>query len=363
MDKIRKDLLIEDISKLDGIKLKPLFYSEINSSYILKDLFENKSVIEGFIKHSFNISSKVIQTHREMPYDKVGSIDLFITFIDQLKGNCALVIEVKVHDYLSATQGQIIKYYEAVKNDIQYEEVYVVYLTQFNLKNYSDIEEIEQPPTIREFDKLVNKYQHTKEHFLHINWLEFHDFINSYYLKFTPEQKLMVSLQKSWIKDQINQDKLEHKVRTGQRAYSELFDGSDPRNDNLRGNVNPHNGRENYEIDLLNYSMEELDKLLNFIFKVAGSSMLNSKYELKTDAVTVIAAQKMFSELSRDVRNFKLLSFYSKLFDFVISTTYLQLNGTGNKGFSITSYHNTIQGLISICTLYKSHKLVFALSR
>ena len=347
---------------IDGIKLTPLFYSEITSSYLLYTVFQDKNITGDFIKCFLGIKATVNEVHREKSYKTIGSIDLFISFSDTAKRECALIIEVKVHDFLSATKDQTFRYYNAVSKDTQFDEVYLIYLTQFNNKNFSEHDQIERPSTIPEFEKLTTKYPHKKNHFRHVNWMELHDFIDQYSKGFTYELNLMISLQKAWIIDQINLDKEDHKVSEGQRGFAELFDGIDLRSKIPNGRSYKQTNRDKYEVDLLNSSQEELDNVLNLIILVCNSKSLDRKNRFICEPDTVIAVSKFLSHLSSKTDYFKILGFYSRLFDFVLNTDHILLNGTGGVGFSIIANLMKYKR-ISICTIYKSHKIVFSLKR
>ena len=98
---------------------------------------------------------------REKSYQKKGSIDLFITFNTENR-KCALLIEAKVHDYSSVTDYQISTYYNAVQEDQSYDDIYFIYLTQFNKKT-----EFVRTPKYLIVDKkdswVGKKYSHKKK--------------------------------------------------------------------------------------------------------------------------------------------------------------------------------------------------------
>jgi len=356
------DLLIKEMNKLDGIKLEPLFYSEINSSFILKSVLEEDKIASDFIKHFLGIEVTVLTVSREQPYTDVGSIDLFIRFKDARDRKCALIIEVKVHDYLSATKDQINRYYEAVTNDNKYQDVYLIYLTQFNDKNLQVADSISRPNTLTNFESLLSAYPNKSDHFEHINWIEVHTFLDKHIDQLSPELKLMLYLQKIWILKQIDHDKEGHKVRTGKRQFADLFDGLDPRS--IFPELKSHNqkGKEKLDINMLQCTRQELDDLFTFIVDVTSSASLISKHSRKSNANTIEAAKRFLEELSNDPSKYKILGFYAKLFDYVLATDHIQLNGTGRMGFSIIADHVNI-GKISICTILAVHKLSFSLVR
>ena len=131
-----------------GIKLTPLFYSEISSSYILYDIFKNhKHILVYLIENHFKLQPEKIIIERELRYSGEGSIDIFIEFMIADK-KYALLIEVKVHDYISTKEGQINNYYNAIIEDGVYEGVYFIYLTQFT--EAIDFDGIATPKSINE---------------------------------------------------------------------------------------------------------------------------------------------------------------------------------------------------------------------
>ena len=90
-----------------GSELNPLFYSETSSTHLLYDIFnKHKTITAGFIEHYFGEHPEQIVVFREKSYPKKGSIDIFIEFTAK-KRKCALLIEAKVHDYLSVSDNQI----------------------------------------------------------------------------------------------------------------------------------------------------------------------------------------------------------------------------------------------------------------
>ena len=109
-----------NIQKYDGLKFKPLFHSEISSRFLVFEIFNNHNEIaKSFLSQFLNwiITDVNISIVRERNYKGKGSIDLFINFEeDGIKTH--VLIEVKVHDYLSAAKGQIRTYYEAALEEL-----------------------------------------------------------------------------------------------------------------------------------------------------------------------------------------------------------------------------------------------------
>ena len=104
------------MEKYNGLKLRPLFYSEISSSFMIYEIFHNhKEIAQEFIKYHFDLAiDNDITIIREKNYPQKGSIDIFLIF-NSNGIKTVILIEVKVHDYLSVKPGQIITYYEAAK--------------------------------------------------------------------------------------------------------------------------------------------------------------------------------------------------------------------------------------------------------
>jgi hypothetical protein len=352
------------MNKLDGIKLEPLFYSEINSSFILKTVLVEKNIASDFIKQFLGLSATNIDVNREKETKKddivVGSIDLLISFYDDMNRKCALIIEVKIHDYLSATKDQIIRYYDALSSTKEYHDIYLMYLTQFNERNLSVNDEVSRPNTISNFQSLLAENPSKSGQFKHINWIEMHKFLDNYHDALTPEIKVMVQLQKLWIFKQIEKDKENHKAMTGKRPFSDLFCGMDP--STIFPELKSHNqkSKEVLEINLKHCTQQKLDELFLFIVDVTKVDSLSRKYSLKSEEIAIQSAQKFLNGLILDHPNYKLLGFYVKLFDHVLSTSHIQLNGKGN--ISLIANHNNV-GKISICTILSSHRIKFSLIR
>ncbi|MFO7836091.1 MAG: hypothetical protein R6V83_05510 [Candidatus Thorarchaeota archaeon] len=132
----------------DGSRLDPIFHSETCSSHLLFDIFnKHKDVAAAFIKEFYGLDADIVRVFREKPYPNKGKIDLFITF-DTNDHRCALLIEAKVHDYSSVTDYQISTYYNAVLDDERYDEIYFIYLTQFNER--TDFGDVVEPKSLVE---------------------------------------------------------------------------------------------------------------------------------------------------------------------------------------------------------------------
>ena len=340
-----------------GNGLTPLFFSEITSSYMLYDIFKNhEQIISDLIKGQFNIAPEKIIVERERAYPKRGSIDVFIEFINAGKKH-ALLIEVKVHDYLSATDGQISAYFNAVVEDSVYDEVYFIYLTQFTDKN--SFTDTSAPKTI---DEAKKGRALLKERFVHISWEQMHEFLSQYYERLTEEQQLIVSLNRQWMLQQCKSDLEANKIDVGIRGIEEYFSDINIDFDNLSGTEVSENKRKIWRIDTSTLSRQQLDDVLDVIKKFSESIAINKIKQYKTEELTLQAAKDFLTQMSQSIEDWELLSFYSKLFILAEKTSYLKFNGTGTRGFSIKlEIHG--KGEISLCTIYRNKTIDFSLKR
>ena len=94
----------------------------------------------------------------------------------------------------------------------------------------------------------------------------------------------------------------------------------------------------------------------------ADSNNIDKKVKQATRDDTLLAAKEFLKSLSENEENWHLLSFYSSLFNFVNSTDYLLLYGTGTRGFSI-KVNIKRKGIISMCTLWANKKIDFSIKR
>lgn len=347
------------MNEYDGLGLTPLFYSEISSSYMLYDIFKNhEDIVSKLIENTFNILPEGIGVERERSYPKKGSIDLFIEFMHGGKKH-ALLIEVKVHDYLSATYGQIGTYYNAVLEDGVYDEVYFIYLTQFTAKNAFN--GTVAPKTI---DEAKKGKQLIKDRFAHISWEQMHAFLGKHIDRLTEEQKLIVSLNRQWMLQQCKVDLDSNKIDVGERGIEDYF--VDTKID-IRDKLNfgyevSENKRQILRVDASALKEEELDTVFDVIRILSGSNAVNKLKQYKTEEQTLLGAKDFLSGMAQSIEDWRLLSFYSKLFLFAEKTSYLKFNGTGTRGFSIKL---EIQGKseISLCTIYRNKTIDFSLKR
>ena len=346
----------------DGLRLTPIFHSEISSSYLLYEIFNNhKEVAKSFLNQFLGFEISNINIDRERNYTGKGSVDLFFNF-DNNGRETHVLMEIKVHDYLSATKGQICTYYEAASEELVGGDVYFIYLTQFNKANRPNSSEVSLPPTIQEFED--SKSHLGEEKLRHLNWEQIHDFISPYKTHFTNEEQLMIKLQETWIKKQTIKDIEENTDNVGERNISDYFDDI---KFNLEEELN-FGGREskkdrvNYVIKLADQTREKLDKVLAVIELYSDSERVIKSSVKNTGYSTLQAVKDFMSDLVQDKNNWNLLRFYSSLFDYINKKNYLELHGTGRSGFSIRVKVRN-KGNISLCTLRKNKTIEFGLQR
>ena len=344
---------------LSGSGLTPLFHSEITSSYMLFDIFHSHpDVARQLINEIFGIMPENILVQRERAYPKKGSIDVFIEFTSGGERS-ALLIEVKVHDYLSATGDQIQTYFNAVVADGSYANVFFIYLTQFNEK--TAFIDCAAPRTIDEARKgraLIGS------RFVHVSWPEMHAFLSGFVPQLTEEQRLMVELQRTWITAQSNADLEENRVDVGIRPLSEYFPDitTDIRILLPFGREVSENRRQIWRVDVAVLDSKGMDTLLTTIGQYIGSARVNRLKQYPTADVTLRAARDFLAELAQGEGDWLSLSFYARLFDLIERCSYVKFNGTGGRGFSI-KLDVQGKGEISLCTLNRNRSIDFSMKR
>lgn len=348
-----------------GVRLTPLFYSEISSTYMIFEIFRNHDKVgREFMRRFLGLEAGTdVYISRERNYKNKGSVDLFLSFESQGLKKIVLM-EVKVHDYSSATPGQIRTYYDAAIEETNKGEVYFIYLTQFNRNNFSSQYHSLEPPTIREFEISRNELKEYKDRLKHITWEEFHHFMDDFKEGIYPEEKCILGLQKKWITEKSAKDLKDNIVDVGERNLMEYFDDLeiDLPKEIPSGKTKNKNKRLIFGVDLSECKSEELDNILKIIKKFANSSRIDKNVANKTEEYTLAGAKEFLSGLAQEEVGWKLLSFYSALFHFANNTGYLLFNGTGSRGFSIKV--NVIgKGMISLCTLWGNKTLEFSLKR
>ena len=295
-------------------------------------------------------------------YRGKGFIDLMI----QCKSGgewIYVLIEVKVHDYLSATAGQIIRYFEAANEEHEEKDIYFIYLTQYNKFGDSMKNRYAEPGTISEFKKANVKLHRFDNRLKHLEWEDFYRFIDQYTNYFTDEEALMLNLQKTWIREKTIQDLNDNQVEVGDRDLFDYFSDVDvdPVKE-LKGEKVYKNKRHIYSVDLANSKKHELDKVLHVIEQFANSKQVERKAYKPTEDATIEGVVNFLQDLAKDQASWNLLSFYAELFQFVDDKPYLLLNGTGRSGFSIKLKIKN-KGVISLCTLWKNQTIEFSLKR
>ena len=342
----------------DGNGLTPIFHSEISSSHLFFDIFDkHKDIAAAFLKEYYGLDATNLLVFREKSYQKKGSIDLFITFNTENR-KCALLIEAKVHDYSSVTDYQISTYYNAVQEDQSYDDIYFIYLTQFNKK--TEFGDAVQPRSLVE---AARGRELIGNHFIHLTWIDVHAFLEKYWSKLTKEQQLMVDLHRSWIVEKGRTDLAANVVDVGERSLEDYLGDVSPALTELHalGEEVKESGRLKLRIDLTRLNDAERDVVYNSIHSLANSTSVNRKKEYQTDESTLMAVAEFLSELATNYE-WDLLRFYTGLFHLAHETRYLRLYGTGSRGFSV-KLDVRDKGEISLCTLWRSKQVELSLRR
>lgn len=341
--------------------MTPIFYSEVSSSYLLFDIFKkNEDVTEAFIKDYYGLEkADILQVFREKSYPKKGSIDLFITF-NANDRKCVLLIEAKVHDYISVKDDQIRTYYEAVLEDSRYDEIYFIYLTTFNEE--TDFTDTAEPKSLAEARRGRDRIS---EGFLHLTWIDVHAFLEKHRKKLNEEQQMMVDLHRTWIVEKRRTDLAANVVETGERSIedylgdvSAVLEKIEPLGREVMGQ-----GRLKLQIELNELDDEKLETVYQAIRDLAKSENVNQKREFQTEEDTLTAAAKFLSELvGNGIDNeWALLRFYTGLFRFANETSFLRFNGKDSFSIRLDVID---KGEISLCTLWRKKRSVeFSLRR
>lgn len=348
----------------DGSKFRALFHSEISSSFILYEVFNNhKELAKKFLEHflAITLNHSDIYIDRERSYPGKGAIDLFFSFENNGE-DVHVLLEVKVHDYLSATRGQITTYYEAARDELNTGKIHFIYLTEFNAHNFPTNENITPPATLQESED--SQHHLGKENVTHISWKEFHEFISPFVTNLQKEEQLMLELQKNWITAKVCKDLEDNAIDVGERDILDYFDDITVDLEQVLpfGKKVVKNKRLIYVIDMTKCRNTELDEVLDVIQQFSKSNKLNKGFVKPTEDATLAAVGAFLGNLAQDETNWKLVSFYSTLFDFVNTTAYMVLHGTGSRGFSIKVPLKD-KGTISLCTLWKNKTIEFSLKR
>ena len=341
-----------------GSELNPLFYSEISSTHLFYDIFnKHKGITASLIEEYFGEHPEQIVVYREKSYPKKGSIDIFIEFVTKER-KCALLIEAKVHDYLSVTDNQISVYYQAVQEEQYYDDIYFIYLSQFN--DQVNFDSIAQPRSLMEG---ARGKELIGDRFRHLTWDDLHSFMKGHYAGLNREQKLMVDMHLSWIVDKNKRDLENNKVESGERNLDDYFSNSSEAIDKLidLGEQFNQDKRLKLKLDLDKLNDSQLDTILDAIKLLSQAESVNRKKVYTANEQTLEAVASFLSELSLSYK-WSLLRFYSGLFNYANQRRCLRINGTGSRGFSIR-VDVIDMGEISLCTLYGSKSIHFSLKR
>lgn len=360
INKVNYEIMMKEYN---GSKFRAIFHSELSSSFILYEIFNNhKNITKEFLNQflKIEIDHTNIHVRREKNYPGKGAIDVFFSFEYQEK-EVHVLLEVKVHDYFSVTKGQIKTYYEAAQEELGIGTIYFIYLTEFTTNNFPKNENIGPPATLQEFEDSQQSLKN--ENLAHISWEDFHEFIRPFIGDLQEEERLMLELQKSWITAKVEKELKDNAIDIGERDILDYFDDITINLEKvLPGKKTAKNNRLNYIIDTARCSQPELDKIFDVIRQFSLSKKVDKRLIKPTDDSTLKAVGTFLGNLAQDEMNWKLVSFYSKLFDFAHTTKYTILHGTGTRGFSIRV---SIQdkGTLSLCTLWKNRTIEFSLKR
>ena len=334
-------------------KYTPLFYSEISSSFLIYHLFHNhKNIMIDFVREHVGIVLKDPTVEREFYFPKAGAIDLLI------KGDrCKILIEVKVHDYYSVTSGQIGTYWDAAVDKFTQDEMYFIYLTQFNEHNKIN----PLSPSIYEVESAAPKLRNRLKH---VNWGQFHECIGRHSNVLSADESQMFELQKEWMTAYVKELETKAPVSGRRDLFSYYFDDIPPFDlkDELPGNETTVADRKVFRVDLASNDQRVHDKILEIIGRFARSK--NSEVVRNEKKETLDASSKLLARLAGDVDSWVPLLFYARLFTFVKSCDNILLNGKESNKFSLTMKLKG-KGEISLCTIYSGsqHRIEFGLLR
>ncbi len=342
----------------NGSELNPLFYGEISSTHLFYNIFDkHQEIAKAFVEHNFKVKPEDLLITREKFYPGKGSIDLFFDFQSQGR-RIALLIEAKVHDYLSVSDHQISTYYNAVSDDQIYDQIYFIYLTQFSDRD--NFEHTAQPKSLVEAERgrdLIG------ERFCHLTWLELHSFMEGYINQLSPEQQLMLGLHKSWVTQKCSSVLANNLVETGDRDLTDYLVGVDHALKSLLpfGRSMAESSKVKLRIDLNKLNAAELDTVFEAVTAFAASKSVNIRKSYQTEEQTLQAAIDFLNEMATN-NEWLLLRFYAGLFRLARDTDHLRFFGTGTRGFSI-KLEVIDKGEISLCTLYRNKTVEFSLKR
>jgi hypothetical protein len=351
--------------KYDWKQLTPLFWSEISSSFMVHNIFErHKEIARDFLHEilgldEVRINLEKLQVKREKNYPGKGHIDVYLSVEDDF---CVL-IEVKVHDYASARPDQLVTYYQAAlanRKAEQFQDVYLIYITQFTKSNFGEEAGYLPPPSISEFSDTQVHLHDFAAKMRHISWDEFHSFIGDRYSVLSKEEQLIMRLHMGWIEEKNKHDKENRRVINGERGLEYYF--NDVGIDLAEKLTFGRKAGNSLIVSLRDLTLQQRNQLLEIIGQYTDSrSISRTKAEKKDYAIQ--AAKGLVTRLAINEADWNLLSFYSSLFSLIDLKEYLQLEGTGTKGFSIMV---TIEGKgkLSLCTIWTNkHRIEFKIKR
>ncbi len=351
------------MEKYDGLKLRSLFYSEISSSFMIYEIFNShKNIAKEFIKNLFVLTiDKDITVVREKRYPPKGSVDVFLSF--NSKGQKVnILIEVKVHDYLSVRFDQIRILYEAAKEELSDGTVYFIFLTQFNRDNIPSELKVTFPDSIKESEDSIKIMPENR--IKHVNWEEFHRFMKPYKDSQPKEYAHILELHKTWMTAKSDEDIKLNKIDEVIKGLPHFFPDIDIiiEKELHFGKIFIKDKKEILSVDLEQCNTEQLYKIFKVINNFSKSNNIDKKVKQVTRDDTLLAAKEFLKSLSENEESWHLLSFYSSLFNFVNNTDYLLLYGSGAIGFSVR-VNIKKKGNISMCTLWTSKKIDFSIKR
>ncbi|QNB45490.1 hypothetical protein BR63_03645 [Thermanaerosceptrum fracticalcis] len=350
-------------------ELTPIFHSEISSSYILMEFLRQGENCLKFLAYMYKKglgplnpqNYRVESIEREKMYKGKGAIDIYIRLKHASGRSIIVLIEVKVHDYDSYKFNQIGTYFEAARESEDSQDIYFIYLTQFNKQCFQDKTDVSQPGTVEEFRGAETDYP---GRIAHVSWPDFYAFIDEKIATITPTLEHLVILQRTWITDKIKRDLAKYAVNTLDREFGYYFPNTQQRMQELKelGEEKAKRGAKVLEIDLKKLSADEVMKIAEVIEHYADSKDVERKASYVTGEDTLNAVRKFLGELVLRPENWSLLSFYFRVFSIFQTRSYLLLNGTGSQGYSVKLKTVTARE-ISLCTLWKNHVIDFRLAR
>lgn len=339
------------------LNFTPLFYSEVSSSFMLNEALQNSSIADDFVGSITGLKPEgTCSVYREKRIGDAGSIDVLID--TRLAGREAvLLVECKVHDYVSTTRDQLSRYYENAREVYPGKDIYLIYLTQFTEASIDDASGLLRPPTLEEFER-TKRLAENHERLFHVSWDDVHAIIAKNGDEVSPELSHILSLHKSWMRAKNRQDIQNQSVEPGTRDIKSYL--SDIEIDITAtlpfGKPRSVSGRENWEINIQKCTMEELAKVYEVVATLASSKELVPHTSSMMEEETRLAATAYLEELTSN-NEWNLLSFYSRLFALAEGTQLLRLNGSGRNGFSILAKVKG-KGQISLCTLWTRKQTV-----